>query len=93
VADSDSDHYLEVAKNMERLAVNKLRSQRLLMVRFNLKKLNKVENKSKFCVQISNRFAALKGLDAEVEINSAWETIRENIQISVKESLGYLDLK
>jgi hypothetical protein len=28
-------------------------------------------------------------LDAEVEINSAWETIRKNINISAKESLGY----
>jgi hypothetical protein len=28
-------------------------------------------------------------LDAEVDINSAWETIRENINISAKESLGY----
>jgi hypothetical protein len=28
-----------------------------------------------------------------VEINSAWETIRENIKISAKQSLGYFDLK
>jgi hypothetical protein len=28
-----------------------------------------------------------------VEINSAWETIRENIKISAKESLGYFELK
>jgi hypothetical protein len=35
----------------------------------------------------------LEDLDAEVEINSAWETIRENIKISAKESVGYFDLK
>jgi hypothetical protein len=35
----------------------------------------------------------LEDLDAEVEINRAWETIRENIKISAKESLGYFDLK
>jgi hypothetical protein len=35
----------------------------------------------------------LWNLDAEVEINSAWETIRENIKISAKESLGYFELK
>jgi hypothetical protein len=35
----------------------------------------------------------LEDLDAEVEINSAWETARENITISAKESLGYFDLK
>jgi hypothetical protein len=28
-----------------------------------------------------------------VEINSVWETIRENIKISAKESLGYCELK
>jgi hypothetical protein len=28
-----------------------------------------------------------------VKINSAWETIRENIKISTKESLGYCELK
>jgi hypothetical protein len=35
----------------------------------------------------------LEGLDAEVEINSAWETIRENINISAKDSLGYFEMK
>jgi hypothetical protein len=32
-------------------------------------------------------------LDAEVEINSALETIRENIKSSATESLGYYELK
>jgi endonuclease/exonuclease/phosphatase family metal-dependent hydrolase len=36
-ADCDSDHYLVVAKVKERLAVNKQRSQRSDMERFNLK--------------------------------------------------------
>jgi hypothetical protein len=92
-ADCDSDHYLVVAKVMERLAVNKQRSQRFHMERFNLKKLNEVEGKEQFRIEVSNRFAALEDLDAEVEINSAWETIRENIKISTKESLGYFKLK
>jgi hypothetical protein len=35
----------------------------------------------------------LKDLDAEVEINIIWETIRENIKIPAKESLGYYELK
>jgi hypothetical protein len=35
----------------------------------------------------------LEDLDTEVENNSAWETIRENIKISAKESLGYYELK
>jgi hypothetical protein len=32
-------------------------------------------------------------LDAEVDINRAWETIRENIKILAKESLVYYELK
>jgi hypothetical protein len=35
----------------------------------------------------------LEDLDAEVEINSAWETIRGTITISAKERLGYFELK
>jgi hypothetical protein len=38
-------------------------------------------------------FSALEDLDAEVDDNSAWETIRENINISTKESPGYFELK
>jgi hypothetical protein len=59
------------------------------MESFNLKKLNEVEQLR----VVSNRDAALEDLDAEVEINSAWETIRENINISAKASLGYFELK
>jgi hypothetical protein len=42
------------------------------MERFNLKKLNEVEGKEQYRVEVSKRFAALEDLDAEVEINSAW---------------------
>jgi hypothetical protein len=35
----------------------------------------------------------LEDLNAEVEINSAWEIIRENIKMSAKESLGYYELR
>jgi hypothetical protein len=69
--------------------VNKQRSQRFNIEKFNLKKLNDVEGKEQFRVEVSNRFAALKDLDTDVEINSAWETIRENTKMSAKESLGY----
>jgi hypothetical protein len=63
------------------------------MERFNLKKLNEIEGKMKYCVEVSNRFAVLKDLDAEVEINTIWEMIRENIKVLAKESLGYFELK
>jgi hypothetical protein len=35
----------------------------------------------------------LEDLDTEADINSAWETTRENIKISIKESLGYYELR
>jgi hypothetical protein len=81
-----------VAKVKERLAVSKQRPHRFHMERFNLKKLNEVEGKEKYRVEVPNRFSALEDLYAEVDINSAWEMIRENIKISAKESLGYFEL-
>jgi hypothetical protein len=92
-ADYDMDHYLAVAKIKERIAVNKQGSHKFHMERFNLKKLNEAECKEKYRVEVSNRFAALEYLDAEVEINTIWGTIRENIKISAKESLGYYEPK
>jgi hypothetical protein len=82
-----------VAKVRERLAVNKQRSQRFDINRFNLEKLNEVGGKEQFRVEVSNKFAALEDLDAEVEISSAWETISVCIKISAKENLGYFELK
>jgi hypothetical protein len=66
----------------ERLAVNKQRSQRFHMERFNLEKLNKVEGKEKYRAEVSNRFAAMEDLDAEVDTNSAWKTTRKCQNIS-----------
>jgi hypothetical protein len=51
------------------------------MERFNVKKLNEVEVKEQYRVEISNRFAALEHLDTEVDIS---ETITENIKITAK---------
>jgi hypothetical protein len=80
-------------KIRERLAVNKQGSHTFQMEGFHLKKLNELEGKEKYRCEVSNRFAALVDLDAEFEINTIWETIRENITISAKESLGYYELK
>jgi hypothetical protein len=52
-----------------------------------------VEGKEQYRVEISNRFAPLENLDTEVDTNRAWETIRENIKISEKESLRYYEMK
>jgi hypothetical protein len=56
-----------VAKIRERIAVNKQGSHTFRTERFNLKKLNKVEGKEKYHVEVSNRLEALEDLDAEVE--------------------------
>jgi hypothetical protein len=74
---------------MDRLAANK----QFHMERFNPKKLNEAEGKEQYRGEVSNGFAASEDLDAEVEINSASEIIRENIKFSTKESLGYYELK
>jgi hypothetical protein len=63
------------------------------MEMFYLKKLNEVEGNEQHHSDVSNRFAAFEDLDSEVEINSAWEMVRENINISAKHSLGYCELK
>jgi hypothetical protein len=70
-----------VATFWERLAVSKQTTHRVHMERFNLRKLNEVEGKEQYRVEISNRFAALENLDTEVNINRAWETNRESIKI------------
>jgi hypothetical protein len=59
------------------------------MERFNLRKLNEAEGNEQYRVEISNKFAALENLDAEVDINRALKTAKQNINISAKESLGY----
>jgi hypothetical protein len=53
--DCDTDHYLVVAKVRERLAVNKQRSHRFHIERFNLKKLNEVEGKEQYWVHVSKK--------------------------------------
>jgi hypothetical protein len=80
-------------QTLQRLVVNKQRSHRFNMKRFNLKKLNEVEGKEQYSVDVSNRFTAVEELVSEVEINSAWEIVRENIKISAKQSLCYFELE
>jgi hypothetical protein len=82
-----------VANVRERLEVSKQTRHRFHMEEFNLKKLNDVEDKGQYRVEISNRFAALENLDAEVDINRALETIGDYINISAKDSLVYYELK
>jgi phosphatidylinositol kinase/protein kinase (PI-3 family) len=59
------------------------------MKKFNLKKLKEVQGREQYRAEISNSFAALENSDAEMDINRAWKTIRENIDISAKESINH----
>jgi hypothetical protein len=92
-ADCDNDHYLVVAKLRERISVSKQARQNFYLERFDLKKLNDIEVKEKYQVEISNRFATLESLDESFDVNNAWESIRENIKTSAKDNLGYHRLK
>jgi len=58
--DCDTDHYLVVAKLRGRFAINKKASQKFDGERFNLRKLNELEVKEKYHIEITNRVAALE---------------------------------
>jgi hypothetical protein len=72
-ADCDTDHCLVVAKLRDRISVSKRARQNFDLETFDLKKLNDVEVKEKYQVEISNRFAALESLDESFDINNIWE--------------------
>jgi len=92
-ADCDTDHCLAVAKVRERLAVSKLAAQNFDGERFHLRKLNDLEVRKQYQIEITNWFAALENLNDGEDINRAWENIKENKKTSVKECLGLHKLK
>jgi hypothetical protein len=59
--------------------LSSLRSYHIIVIIFPEKLIN-LESIGECRVTISNRFATLGNLDTEVDINRAWETIRENIK-------------
>jgi len=61
--------------------------------RFNIRKLNELEVRKQYQIEITNRFAALENLSDGKDINRAWENIKENIKTSSKESQGLCELK
>jgi hypothetical protein len=73
-----------VAEARERLGVNKQILHGFHRERFNLKNLNSIVITEHYRVQVSNSFVALENLDADVDIKSAWKTIRENIKFQLK---------
>jgi len=76
------------------LAVSKQTVQKFDGERFNLRKLNGLEVRTQYQIEISNRFAALENLSDSEDINRAWENTEEKIKISAKETLlGLHELK
>jgi len=78
---------------MERLAISKQAAQKFDGERFNLRKLNELEVKGKYQIEITKRFAALENLNVGEDVNRAWESTKENIKNLAKESLGLHELK
>ena len=61
--------------------------------KFNLRKLNELEVRKQYQIDITNRFAASDDLSVCEDINRAWENIKENIKTSANEILGLYELK
>ena len=61
--------------------------------RFNLRKLNELEVRKQYQIEIRNSFTALENLSDDKVINRAWENIKENIKTSAIESQGQHELK
>jgi hypothetical protein len=76
-----------------RLAVRKQAAQKFDGGRFNLRKLNDLEVRKQYQIEIINRFAALENVSENEDINRAWENINESIKSSATESLGIHERK
>jgi hypothetical protein len=82
-----------VAKVRERLAGRKQTTQKSDGGRYNLRKLNDLEVRKQYQIEITNRFAALENVSEDDDINRGWESIKENIKTSAMESLGMHEMK
>ena len=82
-----------VAKVRERLAVRTQEAQKSVGGRFNLRKLNDLDVRKQYQIEITNRFAALENIREDEDINRGWESIKENIKTSATESLGMHEMK
>ena len=60
-----------VAKVRERFTVSKQAARKLDGKRFNLRKLNELEVRKQYQIDITNRFAALENLSDSEDINRA----------------------
>ena len=74
-----------VAKLRERLAVSKQAARKFDGETFNLRKLNELQVKEKYQIEITNRFAALENLNVDEDVNRAWENIKVHDYVSRSE--------
>ena len=63
-------------------------AQEVVGERFNLRKLNELEFRKRYQIEITNRFAALGNVGNDRDINRAWEDIKESIKPQLKRVLG-----
>jgi len=86
-ADCDTDHHLVIAKVREILEVGNRDEQSFDRQRFNLGKLNEPEVREQNQIEITNRFADLKNLNDDENVNKIWENIkREYPNLGERES-------
>ena len=86
-AGCDTDHYLVVTKVRERLAVSEQAAQKFDGERFNLRKLNGLEVRKQYQIEITNRFAALENISDSEDINRAWQDIKRILKPQVEQLL------
>jgi len=67
------------AKVRERLEVNKQAAQKIDGERFNLRKLNQLEVRKQYQIEITNNFAALENLSDGEDINRVWENNKKTL--------------
>jgi hypothetical protein len=73
-------------KVRERLAVRRQAAQKFEGERFNLRKLNDLEVRKQYQIEITNRYAVSENISEDEDINGAWESIKQNINLSYRES-------
>ena len=77
----------------ERMIVSKQAAEKFCSEIFNLRKLNQLEVRKPYQIEITNRFADLENLSDGRDVYRAWENIKENMKTSAKESLSLHELK
>jgi hypothetical protein len=82
-----------VTKVRERLAVSKQAAQKFEGEKLNITKINDMEVRKQYQIEIRKSFEALENLSHDENKNRAWENIKENIKTSAKGSVGLHELK